>query len=147
MVARGIHTKPNNGATVHWLTPPKIIAALGPFDLDPCAHRRQFYRTAKRMLAPPIDGLSVPWRGRVWLNPPYGSSLKDWIKPLAEHGRGSCLVPARTDVEAWFWPFIWEAADAVLFIRGRIKFYRPKVVSQFESCFSARRTISSSVHK
>ena len=25
------------GGTVEWLTPPKILDALGPFDLDPCA--------------------------------------------------------------------------------------------------------------
>lgn len=33
MVARGIHSRPNNGATVHWITPPEIVAALGRFDL------------------------------------------------------------------------------------------------------------------
>lgn len=125
MKARGIHTLPNNGMTNDWITPPHIVKALGKFDLDPCFHPLQFYRTATRGICLPIDGLSEPWDGRVWLNPPYGASLKAWIGKLAKHGNGVALVPARTEVESWFWPFIWEAADAVLFLRGRLYFHRP----------------------
>lgn len=50
---RGIHTKPYDGETVEWLTPPEIVRSLGVFDLDPCAHPRQFYKTASLMIAPP----------------------------------------------------------------------------------------------
>lgn len=125
MSARGIHTKPNRGLSNDWLTPPEIVAALGQFDLDPCAHPRQFYQTAKRMIAPPLDGLADGWKGRVWLNPPYGSELREWISRLAKHGNGIALVPGRTDVESWFWPFVWEAADAILFLRGRLYFHQP----------------------
>lgn len=125
-MSRGIHTLPNSGATNEWLTPPEIIRALGSFSLDPCAHPQQFYRTASYMISPPADGLAEGWgRRRVWLNPPYGSELAKWIARLAEHGNGIALVPSRTEVESWFWPHIWEAADAVLFIRGRLYFRRP----------------------
>lgn len=124
-MSRGIHSKPNNGLTNEWITPPAIIEALGEFDLDPCAHPQQFYQTARRMVCLPTDGLEAEWRGRVWLNPPYGQQLKAWIKRLTEHGDGIALVPARTEVESWFWPYIWEAADAVLFLRGRLYFHRP----------------------
>lgn len=122
---RGIHTKPNNGQTVEWITPPEINQALGPFDLDPCSHPKQFYRTAARMICPPADGLAEKWEGRVWLNPPYGSDLKNWIARLSETRRGIGLVPSRTDVEEWFWPFIWERAEGILFVRGRICFLQP----------------------
>jgi hypothetical protein len=80
MAHRGIHSLPNNGATNDWLTPPEIVKALGKFDLDPCAHPKQFYKTAKVMIAPPQDGLTAHWKGRIWLNPPYGASLKPWIR-------------------------------------------------------------------
>lgn len=131
MARRGIHTKPNRGESVEWLTPPAIIQSLGDFDLDPCAHPQQFYQTAKVMIAPPENGLSAEWNGRVWLNPPYGQGLLvKWISKLAQHGNGIALVPARTDVEEWFWPFVWEAADAVLFRRGRIHFHRPDGTTQ-----------------
>lgn len=125
IMTRGIHAAPNRGASNEWLTPPGIVAALGPFDLDPCAHPNQFYRTATCMIAPPNDGLAAEWSGRVWLNPPYGDSLKTWIGRLADHGNGIALVPSRTEVESWFWPFVWEAASAILFIRGRLYFHRP----------------------
>lgn len=126
MSNRGIHTRPVNGESVEWLTPPEIVSALGPFDLDPCAHPQQFYRTAARMIAPPMDGLAEQWRGRTFLNPPYGAFvIEAWMRRLAEHGNGIALVPSRTEVERWFWPFIWEAADAILFVRGRIYFHRP----------------------
>lgn len=125
MANRGIHTLPNRGQTNEWLTPPEIVRALGVFNLDPCAHQNQFYRTANRMISPPADGLSMRWRGRVWLNPPYGNELKLWIQKLADHGNGIALVPARTEVESWFWPFIWERATALMFVRGRLYFHRP----------------------
>lgn len=124
-MSRGIHTKPNGGATVEWLTPPEIIEALGPFDLDPCAHPSQPWATAKHMSTLPVDGLTLDWAGSVWLNPPYGRAIADWLAKLAAHGDGVALVPARTEVEAWFWPHIWEAATAVLFIRGRLYFRKP----------------------
>lgn len=124
-VLRGIHTKPNDGETIEWLTPPDIVSALGRFDLDPCAHPKQFYRTAKIMIAPPADGLTAQWVGRVWMNPPYGGVIKEWLERLASHGNGIALVPSRTEVERWFWPFIWEAADALLFLKGRLYFRKP----------------------
>lgn len=125
MARRGIHTKPNNGQSIDWLTPPEILKALGKFRTDPCAHPNQFYRTAAHMISPPANGLAEVWGGRVWLNPPYGDNVAPWLKRLVEHGNGIALVAARTDVERWFWPYVWEAADAVLFIRGRLRFYLP----------------------
>lgn len=126
MARRGIHTKPNHGASVEWITPPEIVTALGEFDLDPCAHPDQFYRTAKTMVSPPTDGLDGDWWGRVWLNPPYGQRIAvKWLRKLAEHGNGIAIVPARTEVEEWFVPYVWNAAEAVLFVRGRLYFHKP----------------------
>lgn len=121
-----IHTQPNCGQSVDWLTPPWIVESLGEFDLDPCASAGQFYQTAKRMVSPPVDGLSQDWSGRVWLNPPYGTkNLIRWLGRMAAHSNGIALIPARTEVEAWFWPHVWNSATAILFIRGRIHFRLP----------------------
>lgn len=124
-MSRGIHTKPNNGHSNDWLTPPRLLGQLGDFNLDPCAHPKQFYRTAKTMIAPPNDGLAAQWTGRVWLNPPYGQQIVKWMERMANHNNGIALVPARTEVESWFWPFVWEAAHSVFFLRGRLYFYTP----------------------
>ena len=108
------------------MTPPEIVRALGAFALDPCAHPKQFYRTARHMISPPADGLAEDWNGRVWLNPPYGRDIVPWLKRLVDHGNGIALVASRTEVERWFWPFVWEAADAILFVKGRLYFRTPE---------------------
>ena len=58
-----------------WLTPPEIIDALGgpaSFDLDPCAPVTRPWPTAKEHFTIIDNGLTKPWRGRIWFNPPYG---------------------------------------------------------------------------
>lgn len=125
MANTGIHTTPKNGLSTSWITPKNVIQSLGSFDLDPCANPVMPWRTAKKMISPPADGLSAKWFGRVWLNPPYGQQVKEWISKLSNHGNGIALVPSRTEVESWFWPFIWQRADAIFFFRGRLFFNRP----------------------
>lgn len=111
--------------TTSWLTPPEILQALGAFDLDPCAAPSpRPWPTAHHHIELPADGLAEPWFGRVWLNPPYGRDVGDWLARLAVHGRGTALVFARTETE-WFRPRVWEAAAAILFIEGRLFFHRP----------------------
>lgn len=105
-----------------WLTPPYIINALGPFDLDPCAPITRLFDTARSHYTINDDGLSLPWQGRIWLNPPYGDQTTRWVQRLAEHGNGIALIFARTET-ATFFPWVWEHASAVLFLRGRVKFY------------------------
>ncbi len=105
-----------------WLTPPAILAALGPFDLDPCAPRVRPWPMAGQHLTEDDDGLAAPWAGRVWLNPPYGLEAAAWLRRLAEHGDGCALIFARTETEM-FHRWVWERADAVLFLRGRLHFH------------------------
>lgn len=105
-----------------WLTPPYIINALGEFDLDPCAPIVRLFPTAQSFFTINDDGLAHPWQGRVWLNPPYGDQTTRWLQRLAEHGNGIALIFARTETGTFF-PWVWEYAHAVLFLRGRVKFY------------------------
>lgn len=105
-----------------WLTPPHIIKALGRFDLDPCTPPAMPWQTAAKRYTEADDGLTSPWFGRVWLNPPYSREAVKWLRKLADHGNGVALVFARTET-AWFWETVWNAADAVLFLRGRIHFH------------------------
>ena len=120
----GGHTKPNNGRTNDWITPKEILAALGPFYLDPCACNPQPWRTADRMTDRFSNGLVCPWVGRVWLNPPYGSQIGDWMARIADHNRGTALVFARTET-SWFVESVWGKASALLFLHGRLFFHYP----------------------
>jgi phage N-6-adenine-methyltransferase len=91
-------------------TPQEVVdllaAEFGPFDLDPAASignaKAPVYFTRDD------DGLSEPWKGRIWLNPPYSrGSLRKWLaKARAEVGAGNaelvvCLVPADRSTRWW----------------------------------------------
>ncbi|MCI2958209.1 phage N-6-adenine-methyltransferase [Agromyces atrinae] len=104
-----------------WLTPLPLIHALGEFDLDPCG--APGHPTAKEVWTPEEfgDGLSMPWSGRVWLNPPYGRTMEDWMRALAEHGHGTALIFARTETKL-FHELVWPLASGILFLRGRVTF-------------------------
>ncbi len=124
MVGKGIgsHTKANRGATDSWITPRYIIEDLGPFDLDPCAAIPQPWPCAAESWT--SNGICRDWFGRVWLNPPYGKQTGSWLSKLADHGRGTALIFARTET-AMFFEHVWRKADALLFIEGRIHFHYP----------------------
>lgn len=120
-MAIGGHTSPNGGHD-EWLTPPRIIHALGPFDLDPCSPIARPWDTAAQHYTRIDDGLTKPWRGRVWLNPPYGKETGAWLKRLADHGNGIALVFARTETRMFF-EHVWPKAKALLFLEGRLHFH------------------------
>ena len=108
-----------------WLTPRRILDALGEFDLDPCsAPDPVLWPTARRHITLPDDGLMEMWEGRVWLNPPYGRHIGVWLERMALHGRGTALIFARTET-ALFRQHVWAAATAVLFLHRRIVFHHP----------------------
>ena len=108
-----------------WYTPPSIFESLGPFDLDPCAPVKPLWKIAKVNYSKLDDGLSHEWHGRVWLNPPYSHPLIErFVKKMAQHGNGIALLFNRCDSKL-FHDVIFPAADAILFLRGRIRFYMP----------------------
>lgn len=103
-----------------WLTPPEIIKELGPFDLDPCSPIDRPWDTAKEHYNINDDGLIKKWSGRVWLNPPK-KNIGLWLYKFNEHGRGIALIPASTDTKM-FHDQVWDKADSLLFIKGRLRF-------------------------
>jgi hypothetical protein len=114
--------------TKEWYTPPEIFVGLGlTFDLDPCSPpggpMHVPFRASRKYYTYEDNGLVQPWRGRVWMNPPYGPDLPAWMGRLAAHGDGIALVFARTDTE-WFHEYVVDAG-AVAFIRGRVRFIKP----------------------
>lgn len=108
-----------------WLTPPHVLQALGEFDLDPCSPINRPWDTAKMHLTTADDGLAKSWHGRVFCNPPYGTQTKYWLDRCAEHGNAIALVFARTETRMFF-DSVWQKADAIFFIKGRLSFYTVK---------------------
>jgi phage N-6-adenine-methyltransferase len=118
-------TKPAGWTSDCWGTPPEMVremeAEFGPFELDPCA-------TPETAKAPKFytvfdNGLLLPWRGRVWLNPPY-SDPTPWLQRAVAAQEDGCLVvallPASTDAN-WFHDLVLPNAE-VRFIRQRVRF-------------------------
>lgn len=105
-----------------WLTPPELITKLGQFDLDPCSPINRPWDTALNHFNIEDNGLNKDWFGRVWLNPPYGNQTDIWLNKLSEHGNGIALIFARTETDTFF-KQVWEKANAVLFIKGRLYFH------------------------
>ena len=107
---------------VEWLTPPELVKKLGTFDLDPCSPINAPFLHANNNFTIEDDGLNKEWLGRVYCNPPYGKEMHFWLSKLKKHGNGIALIFARTETKCFF-ENVWYDADAVLFVKGRIRFY------------------------
>ena len=113
-----------------WYTPAEYLEAarrvLGGIDLDPasCATANQTVQAA-RYYTEDDDGLSQDWKGRVWLNPPYGGQAGAFVTKLAESYQdgnvtaGIALITALTTDTNWFRP-LWD--HTLCFFYGRIRF-------------------------
>ncbi len=122
-------TSANKHAEINddWITPKYILKELGKFDLDPCASVKQPWRTARKMINKNTNTHGpVKWIGnRVFLNPPYGRAVVDWMRLMAINANGIALIAARVDTD-WFQRFVFGNAHSVLFLKGRIVFYTPE---------------------
>jgi hypothetical protein len=118
--------EPCIGASDDWYTPPDIFAALGlTFDLDPCSPGAGHWVPARKIYTKADDGLSLPWSGLVFMNPPFGgrNGHVPWLAKFLDHANGVAIVRAYTS-SAWFHEHAVKA-DAMLFPKGKTKFIRP----------------------
>jgi hypothetical protein len=99
-----------------------LVQKLGEFDLDPCSPINPPFLHATNNFTTNHDGLTQKWFGRVYLNPPYGRGMELWLEKLKYHGNGIALIFARTETKCFF-EHVWNDADAILFVKGRIRFY------------------------
>lgn len=104
-----------------WLTPPGLLTALGPFDIDPCCPLNMPWRTASKMISLPTDGLAVAWTGLAWVNPPYSQPLP-WIERCYLHGNAILLLPAKSPETRWGQRLLLTA-DLLLYQKGRMLFH------------------------
>jgi phage N-6-adenine-methyltransferase len=129
-----------------WTTPRTFFDSLNrefDFTLDAAALKSS--ALCNRWYGPDHDSLDMQdafsrdWQqdaqGNIWLNPPYGRTIKSWMqKANLEASRGGgqivCLVPSRTDTTWWHENCIQHE---VRFIRGRLKFGNQKNPAPFPS--------------
>lgn len=113
----------NEQRETRWLTPRYVVDSLGEFDLDPAG--APGHALARKTYLPENgeDGLTLPWEGRVWLNPPYGREQIPFLEKMVEHNYGTVLVFAAVETALWH-DTVWPHASAVFFPRGRFTFLR-----------------------
>jgi phage N-6-adenine-methyltransferase len=123
-----------------WYTPRHVldlvVRVLGAIDLDPCSNGHETPAvSAAQHFTQDDDGLSQEWHGRVFMNPPYGPVIKDWVQKLVDEfasGRTTeaiALMPARTDT-TWFGLLRDHPRS---FITGRLKFSESEASAPFPS--------------
>jgi len=115
-----------------WFSPQDIVdrarRVMGGIDLDPasCVQANEIVRAAK-YYDQSADGLLQPWRGRVWLNPPYDTfAPKFFAKFCEEYEAGGIpmallLLGVHHLTTRWFQRIDGFAAIACL-PAGRLKF-------------------------
>jgi hypothetical protein len=141
-----------------WYTPSKYIEAarevMGSIDLDPasCELANQTVRASK-YYTEQENGLIKPWYGRVWLNPPFSTTMKQFEnswqgqsvasmfmkKLMEEYRKGNvtqAMLLAKADPKQNWFHRLWRYP--ICFAYDRVYFNRPvgnPCRHQFGTCF------------
>jgi hypothetical protein len=106
-----------------YYTPSWLFEDMGiEFDLDVAAPPGGVpWIPADRFLTMADDGLTTPWEGRVWMNPPF-SDAERWCRKFVIHGNGIGLLPLNNGL--WL-DDLWRTTGSCVLIRDNLLFGRP----------------------
>jgi len=125
------HVSHNTGES-EWYTPLDIIAdvrkVMGDIDVDPASCKKANETVkAKVYFDAASNGLVQKWKGRIFINPPYSQPLVTQFSEAlvsrlkSKDVKQACVLVNNATETAWFQAMLAEA-DAVCFIKGRVKF-------------------------
>lgn len=116
-----------SSASAEWETPQWLFDKLDAefhFGLDACATPEN--AKCEKFFTKEDGGLTQSWAGcgAVFVNPPYGRQIHQWIARVWQTARAGItvvmLLPARTD-SRWWHDYIMRASE-IRFIKGRLRF-------------------------
>ena len=119
-----------NSGNNEWYTPRYIIEAarntMGSIDLDPAssAIANQIVG-AKNYYTKEDNGLSQPWYGNIWLNPPYSRSLISQFSSAVTNKRrdfNQAIVLVNNATETLWFDNLTKSSCSACFLDHRIKF-------------------------
>lgn len=122
-----------------WATPWDFFCSVFEtygFKIDACASEEN--AKVYPFISESQNSLITSWGcGPVWYNPPYGSEQIEFVKKAKSERDTNgvttvLLIPARPDTKIWQ-DTIFPDADAICFVRGRIKFGGGKESAPFPS--------------
>ena len=112
MMTKGMYTSNSE----EWGTPQELFNRLNKefnFTIDICASKEN--TKCPKYYTKEEDALKQEWGGVIWMNPPYGRQIGNWVKKakeIARQGKATvvCLLPARTDT-AWWHDYVMKANE------------------------------------
>jgi ParB-like chromosome segregation protein Spo0J len=118
-----------------WYSPMEIVdlarSVMGGIGLDPASSNTANAKIrADQIYTAEDDGLTHPWHGKVWMNPPYAAGIVDKfcakLRAEVESGRVSdAVVLVNNATETRWFADLAKVASGVCFPTGRVKFWRP----------------------
>ncbi len=118
----------DSSKSIEWETPQRLFDELNyefHFNLDVCASTSN--TKCRRFITPEQDAFRKKWKGRCWMNPPYGRGIEQWIRRAVKQiqkGNANvvvCLVPSRTDT-VWWHDIVLRYASEIRFVKNRLYF-------------------------
>lgn len=119
-----------------WYSPKSFVetgrSVLGTIDLDPASSKAaNKVVQAEKFYTAEDDGLKHDWAGKVWMNPPYGTTLIgpfiDKLKESVEAGTVKEAIVLTNNATDTKWFAVLASISSVLcFPTGRVKYTRPE---------------------
>ncbi len=109
--------------TDEWYTPKILFEQINlQFDLDVASSINKVHVPAQHKYTIDDDGLTQPWFGRVFMNPPY-SKPSPWVHKWIDHNNGIALLPMAKS--KWF-NYLMDSSAKFVLLPSNFKFESPE---------------------